>query len=60
MIIDTIIACAECGEEMILEHQTCRHNKRTMTWEDYTCPKCGYFETTEPDWDSMTGGKDEY
>ena len=29
-------------------------------WNEYKCPVCGHVISDEPDWDSMSGGKDDY
>ena len=41
------ISCDSCGEIMEIVGDY-----------DYKCPVCGYEYCTEPDWDSMYGGKD--
>ena len=41
--------CPDCYTEMETEYI-----------DNYICPKCGYKLSSEPDYDSMPGGRDDY
>ena len=54
IIINELKDCPECGCETTKTEESYKKYK----WENTTCSHCDYASTTEPDWDSMAGGKD--
>jgi len=48
--------CPECGSEIIITND----GFDDFEWEEHRCVNhnCGYSTTTEPDFDTMKGGKD--
>jgi hypothetical protein len=49
--------CPQCDIEMEVVDSG---SYKGHTWYDYQCPFCDYCYSEEPDWDSMSGGHDDY
>jgi len=47
----------ECGEFL---EKVDSGTYKGEAWSEWECPKCGERYTNEPDWDSMSGGVDDY
>lgn len=49
--------CPQCDVEMEMVDFGSYNGKE---WYQYECPFCDYCCSDEPDWDSMSGGHDDY